>query len=1006
MRGLAIRVVIFCVCSFGQLSAQAVASHGNPPLSFESNAGQADRSALFLARTSAADVALKTNGAAVLKTHGLGRTRAITIALQGARNTAALPSAEDELAGKVNYLIGNDPAHWRIGLPTFSKVRYRDVYKGIDLIYYGTQRQIEYDFVVAPGADPQSIRMQFDGIAQPHVALNGDLVASTPDGTFALQRPVIYQEVEGARKAIAGHFTISGRAAGFHVGTYDHRKPLVIDPVLIFSTYLGGSVADTANAIAVDTAGNIYVAGATLSPDFPTVAALQSTPKGSTFSVAFVSKLNSAGTAPIYSTYVGGTGGDAAYGLAVDASGAAYIVGETASKDFPVTAGALQTTLPSTKTSFVAKLNPAGGGLAYATYLGGASAVSYLCCDAAGAVVVDTPGNAYVAGTTYSSGFPVTPGALQTKIGSSLASNAYVAKLNPSGSSLVYATFLGGRGQGAFSIGPAVFEGDVATAIAVDLGGNVYVAGYAHSPDFPVTAGAFQGKNKAATTQGTNSPIPGYNTFVSKINPAGSALVYSTYLGGSGISIPNGSIGGNTTYLGDQANALAVDNTGNAYVAGYAYSPDFPVTAGAYQTKILASQTTVQPVNFARIGHNAFVTKLNSGGSGLVYSTFVGGTGSDKVNGMAIDASGNAYITGDTTSIDFPVSAGAFQPVNKADIANVPAVGNTATTVFFTKLNSTGSALAYSTFLGGTGALTSNNRQAGESGQAITVDAVLNVYVAGTTWSADFPTTSGAFQTTDNAAASKGQTAFVAKINPSGSAAGDPPSIRPNLGVVDAAGFGPVLTPGSLATVFGYSLANASANASSLPLTNILSGTQVMIGGIAAPPLYVSPAQINFQVPWELAGQSQATVVVRTPLGVSTAQSVSLSSAAPGLFAANGSGNGQADVVTLDGNIATTATPATRGKFVMIYCTGLGAVSNQPATGTAVTDGSSPTIKTPTVTMGGLPATVSFAGLAPGYVGVYQINVVVPGAVTPGLAVPLSLSVDGASSRTLTLAVQ
>ena len=266
----------------------------------------------------------------------------------------------------------------------------------------------------------------------------------------------------------------SGRTVGFRLGTYDRRKPLVIDPVLVFSTFLGGSVADVANAITTDAAGNLYVAGGALSPDFPvTPGVLQSMQKGSSgFGSAFVSKLNPSGTALIFSTYVGGTGGDAAYGLAVDSSGDAYIVGQTASKDFPVTAGAFQTTIPGSRTSFVAKLNPAGNGLAYATYLGGNSAISYLCCDAAAAVAIDSAGNAYVAGTTYATGFPVTQGAVQTKIGSSLASNAYVAKLNPSGSSLVYSTFLGGAGQVQFNIGPAVFEGDVATALAVDRAGK------------------------------------------------------------------------------------------------------------------------------------------------------------------------------------------------------------------------------------------------------------------------------------------------------------------------------------------------------------------------------------------------------------------------------------------------------------------------------------------------------------------------------------------------------
>jgi uncharacterized protein (TIGR03437 family) len=1006
MQRTAVCLVIFSSLSGAQPGRPLAAGYANLALSFERNAGQADRDMLFLARSGACAIDLTADGM-VFTLHGRSRSMTVKMALKGNRNVEAIPFPEDELPGRVNYLIGNDPARWRTGVPTFSRVRYRNVYRGIDLIYYGSQRQLEYDFVVAPGADPQSIRLRFEGAAQLRVTSDGDLVATTSGGSIEMHKPVVYQEADGARKAVAGTFAVtSGRTVGFRLGTYDHRKPLVIDPVLVFSTFLGGSVADVANAITTDPAGNIYVAGGTRSPDFPvTPGALQNTPKGASgLGSAFVTKLDPAGTSLIFSTYVGGTGGDAAYGLAVDSAGDAYIVGQTASKDFPVTSGAFQTAIPSgIRTSFVAKLNPSGSGLAYATYLGGNSSVSYLCCDAAAAVAIDSAGDAYVAGTTYTSGFPVTQGAVQTKIASGLASNAYVAKLNSSGSSLVYSTFLGGSGQVQFNIGPAVFAGDVATALAVDRAGNAYVTGYAHSTNFPVTAGAFQTRNKAATTSGVASSIAGYNAFVAKINPSGSALVFSTYLGGSGVSIPNGSLG-NEIVFGDQANALSVDNAGNVYVAGSAYSADFPVTAGAYQTKLQAAQPTPPLVNFGKIGYNAFVTKINSAGTDLVYSTFVGGSGSDRANAMAIDGFGNAYIAGETTSPDFPVVAGAFQPVNKA------AAGNRAGSAFVAQLNSSGTALIYSTFLGGSGAVNSVNQPAGDTAYGLTLDVAANVYAAGTTWSADFPATQGAFQTGNNAAGPKGQNAFVARLNLSGPVTADPPSIRPNLGVVDAASYAPVLTPGELGTIFGYSLANASAGAGSLPLTNSLGGTQVAIGGVPAPLLYVSPSQINFQVPWELALQSQATVAVATPFGASSARTaaltVNLHAVAPAIFAANGSGNGQGDVISLQGQLAAAATPVTRGQYVMIYCSGLGAVSNQPATGAAAVDASSTTIRTPSVTIGGVQASSNFAGLAPGYVGVYQVNALVPVTITPGPAVPLSLSIDGVSSNTVTIAVQ
>ncbi len=997
MQRAAVSLVIFCALSYGQTSRQLAVGYANLPLGFERNAGRANGDALFLARSGPYAIHLTADGM-VLKLDGRSPATAVKMALKGSPNIHALPSPEGELPGRVNYLIGNDPAQWRTGVPVFSKVRYRDVYPGVDLIYYGNQRQLEYDFVVAPGADPQSIRMQFDGVSQVQVTPDGDLVATTLDGSIKLHKPVVYQEAEGVRNLVAGSFALTaGHTVGFRLETYDHRKSLVIDPVLVFSTFLGGSVADVANAVATDASGNVYVAGGTQSPDFPvTTGALQSKPKGaSTAGSAFVSKLNAAGTALIYSTYVGGTGGDAAYGLAVDTAGDAYIVGETASKDFPVTTGAFQTTIPGSRTSFVAKLNPTGSGLTYATYLGGQSN-SYLCCDAAAAVAIDSTGSAYVAGVTYASDFPVTQGALQTEIGSGLASNAYVAKLNPSGSALVYATFLGGSGQGQFNIGPAVFDGDAGTALAVDAAGNAYVTGYAYSADFPVTAGAIQSTNKAATTAGVDSIIPGYNAFIAKINPSGSALIYSTYLGGSGVTIQNGAEGNEVVY-GDVAKALSVDSAGNAYVAGGAYSADFPVTAGAYQTKLKAAQPVT---NLSLIGSNAFVAKLNPAGTNLVYATFVGGSGSDHANAMAIDASGNAYIAGATTSLDFPLTSGAIQSVNKA------AITNNAGTAFFAQLNPSGSVLRYSSFLGGSGTLNPPNQPAGDIAYALALDAASNVYVAGSTSSADFPATQGAFQASNKAAASNGQNAFVAKLKPSASVTGDPPSIRPNLGVVDSASYTPVLVPGELATIFGYSLANTSASAASVPLTGNLGGTQVTIGGVPAPLLYVSPMQINFQVPWELAGQSQTTILVTTAIGNSSTVTVNLAAIAPAVFTANGSGNGQADVFTLQGHLAVAATPATRGQYVLIYCTGLGAVANQPATGAAVSDASAVTIQTPTVTIGGVQASTNFAGLAPGFVGVYQVNALVPATITPGAAVSLRLSAGGVSSNTVTIAVQ
>ncbi len=933
---------------------------------------------------------------------GVSGVATVKMKMKGNPNRDVIPNGEAQLQGKVNYLFSSDLSHWHTDVPTYSRIRYRQIYPGVDLVFYGNQNQLEYDFVLAPGADPASILVDFQGVPDLSIDATGNLVGRTSGGYFELHKPIVYQEANGVRNVIDGVFSVTdGRTIGFRLGAYNRSLPLVIDPVLVFSTFLGGSSMDTANAIATDSAGNIYVAGVTQSTDFPVTSnSFQQTQPATGHPAAFVSKLNPSGTALIYSTYLGGSTQETAYGLSVDSSGNAYVVGQTASKDFPTTTGALQTSLPAgLRTSFVSKLNAAGNGLVYSTYLGGTSQVSYLCCDLAAAVAIDQTGNAYIAGTTVSSGFPVTTGAAQTKFTASLSSNAYVAKLNPSGTGLVYATYLGGSGQGQFNIGPAVFQGDQANAIAVDGAGNAYVTGLAHSPDFPVTNGAFQTRNKAATTSGTVSQIPGYNAFVTKISNDGTAFVFSTYLGGSGLTVPYGGFG-NEMIFGDEANAIALDGTGNVYVAGSAYSADFPVTTGVYQTKLSASQPLTSPLNFAKLGFNAFVTKLNPAGSNLIYSTFVGGSGSDSAHGIGIDPFGNAYIAGTTSSLDYPVSSAALQSVNKA------AVTNNAGNAFVSQLNPSGAALVYSTFLGGSGLAASGGQAMGDAAYAVSVTGAGNVYVAGAARSADFPVTQGAFQTINNAVSSKGQNAFVALINPAASIIGDTPSIRPNLGVVDSASYRPSVTAGGTATVFGYSLARAVASAAAVPLPTSLGGTQVTIGGIAVPLLYVSPSQINLQIPWELAGQAQAAVVVTTAVGSSTAATVNISAAAPAIYTANASGTGQGAALNLQGQTAGAATPVARGQYIQIYCVGLGAVSNQPSTGDAAVGASSATILTPTVTIGGTQVSSSFAGLAPGFVGVYQVNALVPMSVTPGSAVPLSVSLRGTESQTVTIAVQ
>ncbi|PYY08316.1 MAG: hypothetical protein DMG69_15010 [Acidobacteria bacterium] len=595
-----------------------VENYGKLPLSFEANVGQTSRQVKFLSRGQGYTLFLTRRAEAVLV---LGKTAPKSTSAQPADTLSAFVKPEleasppavlrmklmgakptpqveglDEFPGKANYFVGNDPKKWRTNVRTYAKVRYREVYPGVDLVYYGKQRQLEHDFVIVPGADPGSITMAVEGAERLSVDVQGDLVLALKGGEVRFQKPVVYQEVEGVRREIPSSYMLKGaRQVGFQVAAYDASQPLIIDPVLSYSTYLGGSGGNVGYGIAVDATGNTYVTGFTTG-SFPTTAgAYQTTFGGGTD--AFVTVLNALGSALLYSTYLGGSGFDVGNGIAVDATGNAYVTGYTTGS-FPTTAGAYQTTFGGGTDAFVTVLNALGSAPLYSTYLGGSG------YDDGYGIAVDTTGNAYVTGSTTGS-FPTTVGAYQTTYGGG-GTGAFVTKLNALASPL-YSTYLGGSG------------GNAGYGIAVDATGNAYVTGFT-TGSFPTTAGAYQ------TTFGG-----GTDAFVTVLNALGSAPLYSTYLGGSGYDVGYG---------------LAVDATGNAYVTGYT-GGSFPTTAGAYQTTFGGGAT------------DAFVTKLNPLGS-LLYSTYLGGGGDNVGYGIAVDATGNAYLTGYTNG-SFPTTAGAYQ---------------------------------------------------------------------------------------------------------------------------------------------------------------------------------------------------------------------------------------------------------------------------------------------------------------------------------------------------------
>jgi Beta-propeller repeat len=585
-------------------------NYGKLPLSFEANHGQTDARVKFLSRGNGYTLFLtgdeavfslrgsKADGEALPARPQLKPTLVQTVnavlrmKLRNANHSAKVTGA-DELPGKSNYFIGNDPKKWSSNVTNYAKVKYAGIYSGIDLVYYGNQRQLEYDFVVAPSADPR--RIQFDIRGATHISRDehGDLVLQTAGGEVRWRKPVVYQEKDGARQEIDGHYVIKhGHRVEFRVAGYDLKRALVIDPGVVYSTYLGGSSDDYGQGIAVDSSGNAYVTGYTNSTKFPTTSGAFQTTCGCVdnyYFDAFVTKLNPSGSALVYSTYLGGSGWDFGYGIAVDGSGNAYVTGSTLSVDFPITPGAFQTVCncgsENAPDTFVAELNPTGSAVVYSTYLGGSGQ------DIGSGIAVDSSGNAYVTGSTTSGDFPITPGAFQTVCGGTCY-DAFVAQLNPAGSALVYSTYLGGSGP------------DAGFGIAVDSSGNAYVIGETNSTNFPTM-------NPLQPTFGGDL----WDAFVAQINPTGSALVYSTYLGGSS---------------NDYAHGIAVDSSGNAYVTGATNSTNFP------------TMNPLQPANAG--GYDAFVAQLNPTGSALVYSTYLGGGRNDYGHGIAVDSSGNAYV--------------------------------------------------------------------------------------------------------------------------------------------------------------------------------------------------------------------------------------------------------------------------------------------------------------------------------------------------------------------------
>jgi hypothetical protein len=757
----------------------------------------------YAARAAGVALELDDSGSRMRLARG---TRATTVSLQLEGSSPSSARPENRLPGVSNYFLGNDPGAWRVGVPHYARVRYAGVYPGVDLVYYGAQGTLEYDFLVAPGADPHHIRMRYDGAQSLRLDANGNLRIAVDGGELVHRRPVSWQQVDGIRQRVQSAFRLL-REAGttlvtFELGAYDARLPLTIDPVLSYATYLGGTDDnDDAMAIAVDAAGATFVAGHTNSVDFPATAGAAQPARSGSFD-AYVAKLNPAGTAYEYLTYLGGTGLEQLQALRIDAGGNAYVAGETSSVDFPTSASAPQATSGGSQDVFVSKLNATGGVLLYSTYLGGSGGepgsqnIS---------LEVDAGGNAFVLSDTDSVDFPTTPGAPQTTRGNPNAmvfdQDVFLTRINANGTAFDFSTYLGGSG---------IEENDVTAEdvrlLAVDGNGSAWIAGTTESADFPATTGSLQ-----TTFGGPAGGIPGGgDAFVARYDTDAGTLTYATFVGGS---------------ADDFARALAVDAAGNAYLAVATESGNFPTSAGAPDTTFNGGNSDVA------------LAKISPDGTTLAYGTYLGAGLLDAPIALRLDSTGRAYVAGETDSSTFPVSAGAADTTlnGGADgfIARLNAAGTAFDYVTFAgsgddeavymlEIDAAGSAYALLGDTVGDGFLTAGARahaggwddyfvKVSPSGDSfldasylggaeddyatgIAVDADENLYLTGITASSNYPVTAGAPQ-----AAKAGDP-------------GDPDTFIAKLATTPA---GPVVQPGTLslsATTFSASETGGSAS--------------------------------------------------------------------------------------------------------------------------------------------------------------------------------------------------
>jgi uncharacterized protein (TIGR03437 family) len=915
-----------------------------------------------------------------LKTSG-GRVR---MTLRGANPNGRLEPL-DRLPGAANYFLGSEK-NWKTDVIGYGRIRSAGVYPGIDLIFHGDGGRLEYDFIVGPHSDPGAIQLEFSGQRRLRVDANGDLVISASGHAakdeIRWKRPEIYQDVDGKRTPVAGHFVVSRNRVRFEVAAYDRSRELVIDPTLAYSTYLGGPFNEVARGIGVDGAGNVYIAGDTSSNNLPTLSAAQPNYGGtsaiSPFGDAFIAKFSPAG-ALLYLTYLGGSSNDGATALAVDAAGNAYVAGATTSTDFPTVnpyqphfGGMGGMGLIRTGDAFVAKLNPAGNQLLYSTYLGGSTD------DIAMAIAVDGSGNAYVAGATTSLNFPTSSLAYQRTMNGAGGEpirpstnqpgwdpgDAFVVKLDSSGQ-LLYGTMFGGN------------QDDAAFTIALDSSGNIYIGGSTISMNLPTTPGAIS--RTFGGVDGQNFFLNAGDGFVAEFDPTLATLRYATYFGGVGDDI---------------VAAIAVDSSGNIYMTGSTSTPTLNTSKGCFQPRYAGYYTLPQLIE--TLYGDAYVAKINPSSKTPIYLSYLGGSQNDAGTAIAVDSSGNAYVTGWTDSSDFPLTGNPLQPIFGGD-------GGQGLYIFYgdaflAVVNPTGTALLYSSYFGG---------NADDEAYGLALDSGGNVYVAGNSISNSLKTTSNAAQKTFGGG-TEGQggiiygDAFYARFSgltaagPSialvANAEGEATTISANTWVEIK---GSLLAPpgvSSPACAPGYCWQSSDFVNNQLP--TVLQGVSVTLNGEKAFVYFISAGQINILTPPDLAAGPVSVQVNNngslsnsfTVQAQTLAESFFVISGGPYVVAAHLNGTFCASPIAgvcLVGPAALYpgySTPAQRNETIVIYANGFGPTGVQVVSGAENQSGSLPSF--PVIQIGNSTATVTFAGLITP--GLYQFNVIVPATVPSG----------------------